>query len=60
MPVMRQAFVARPADLPAGEDGDLAFDRRLYVARRLVEKAVQRSALLGRGDFYVPSMSSRK
>ncbi len=59
MPAMRHAFIARPGDLAAGEDGDLAFDRRLYVARRLVEKAVQRSALPGRGDFYVPSMSCR-
>ena len=59
MPVMRQAFIARPADLSPGEEGDLAFDRRLYVARRLVEKAVQRSALPGRGEFYVPSMSCR-
>ncbi|HEY5629322.1 MAG TPA: glutamate synthase central domain-containing protein, partial [Candidatus Limnocylindrales bacterium] len=59
MPVMLQAFIARPADLPLGEDADLAFDRRLYVARRLVEKAVQRSALPGRGEFYVPSMSCR-
>ena len=59
MPVMLQAFIARPSDLPAGEDADLVFDRRLYVARRLVEKAVQRSALPGRGEFYVPSMSCR-
>ena len=59
MPVMRQAFIARPADLGRGEDADLAFDRRLYVARRLVEKAVQRSALPGRADVYVPSMSCR-
>ncbi len=58
-PVMRHAFIARPADLPPGEEGDLAFDRRLYVARRLVEKAVQRSALPGRGEFYAPSMSCR-
>ena len=59
MPAIAQAFVARPADLEAGPDGDLAFERRLYVARRLVEKAVQRSALPGRGDFYIPSMSCR-
>ncbi len=58
-PVVRQAFVARPPDLPPGEDGDLAFDRRLYVARRVIEKAVQRSALPGRGEFYIPSMSCR-
>jgi len=59
MPVMRHAFIARPTGLGRGEDADLAFDRRLYIARRLVEKAVQRSALPGRGEFYVPSMSCR-
>ncbi len=58
-PDVRQAFVARPSDIPAGEDGDLDFDRRLYVARRLIEKAIQRSALPGRGEFYIPSMSCR-
>jgi glutamate synthase (ferredoxin) len=54
-PVIRQVFVGRPADVA----DDLAFDRRLYVARRLVEKAVSRSALPGRGDFYVSSLSCR-
>ncbi len=54
-PVIRQVFVGRPADAP----DDVAFDRRLYVVRRLVEKAVSRSALPGRGDFYVPSLSCR-
>ncbi|HEY5434015.1 MAG TPA: glutamate synthase large subunit [Candidatus Limnocylindrales bacterium] len=58
-PVIRQAFIARPADLSLGEAADLVFERRLYVARRLIEKAVQRSAHPGRGDFYVPSMSCR-
>ena len=54
-PVIRQIFVARPA----GVADDLAFDRRLYVVRRLVEKAVSRSALPGRDDFYVASLSCR-
>jgi glutamate synthase (NADPH/NADH) large chain len=58
-PVIEQAFIARPDGLAADDDGDLAFERRLYVARRLVEKAVGRSALPGRGEFYVPSMSCR-
>ncbi len=58
-PVMAQAFIARPADLEPGPDGDLAFDRRLYVARRLIEKAIGRSALPGRADAYIPSMSCR-
>ncbi|HEY3336690.1 MAG TPA: glutamate synthase central domain-containing protein, partial [Candidatus Limnocylindrales bacterium] len=59
-PVIEQAFIARPADLglTPGDD-DLVFERRLYVARRLIEKAVSRSALPGRGEFYVPSMSCR-
>ncbi|MCJ7711713.1 MAG: glutamate synthase subunit alpha, partial [Chloroflexi bacterium] len=58
-PAIRQAFVARPADLGPGEAADLDFERRLYVARRLIEKSVQRSAHPGRGEFYVPSMSCR-
>ena len=57
---MAQAFIARPDDLPVGDhDADLAFDRRLYVARRLIEKSIARSSLPGRGDAYVPSMSCR-
>jgi glutamate synthase (ferredoxin) len=58
-PVIVQAFIARPAGLGAGPNEDLVFDRRLYVARRLIEKAVSRSALPGRGDFYTSSMSCR-
>ena len=58
-PVISMAFVGRPAGLAQDEDGDLAFDRQLYVARRLIEKAVSRSALSGREDFYIPSMSCR-
>jgi glutamate synthase (ferredoxin) len=54
-PVIRQVFVGRPDDLA----DDVAFDRHLFVARRLVEKAVSRSALPGRGDFYVSSLSCR-
>jgi glutamate synthase (ferredoxin) len=58
-PVIEQAFIARPAGLGASADDDLAFERRLYVARRLIEKAVSRSALPGRDDFYIASMSCR-
>ena len=54
-PVIRQVFVGRPA----GSVDDVAFDRRLFVARRLVEKAISRSALPGRGDFYIASLSCR-
>ena len=38
---------------------DLAFERQLYVLRRLVEKAVTRSGIPSRGDFYIPSLSCR-
>ncbi len=54
-PVIRQVFVRRPPGVGPG----LPFERRLYVARRLIEKAVARSALPGRGDFYVASLSAR-
>ena len=54
-PVIRQLFVGRPDRIA----DDLAFERRLYILRRLVEKAVSRSTIPGRADFYVPSLSSR-
>jgi len=54
-PLIRQVFVDRPERL--GED--LAFERKLYIVRRLVEKAVSRSAIPSRGDFYIPSLSCR-
>ena len=47
MPVIEQAFIARPDSLPRGID----FDRRLYVARRVFEQS--------NDDCYVCSMSSR-
>ena len=54
-PVIRQLFVARSEATPEGD----AFERKLYVIRRLVEKAVSRSAIPGRGHFYVSSLSAR-
>jgi glutamate synthase (ferredoxin) len=54
-PVIRQLFVARGEQTPEGD----AFERKLYVIRRLVEKAVSRSAIPGRGHFYVASLSAR-
>ena len=46
-PVIKQAFVEKPADCAAGID----FDRRLYIVRRLFEKADS--------NTYVCSLSSR-
>jgi glutamate synthase (NADPH/NADH) large chain len=54
-PLIRQVFIDRPEGLVE----DLAFERKLYIVRRLVEKAVSRSAIPSRGDFYIPSLSCR-
>ena len=47
MPCIEQAFVARPEGVEQG----LAFDRKLYVARRVFEQS--------NDNTYVPSFSSR-
>ncbi len=52
-PVIRQIFIE--SRCPDAE----SFERKLYVIRRLVEKAVSRSAIPGRAAFYVPSLSHR-
>src|SRR5947209_7237362 len=52
-PVVRQVFIGRNPD---GAD-DLAFERKLYVIRKRVEKAVRGSLIGQRGMFYVPSLS---
>jgi glutamate synthase (ferredoxin) len=54
-PAMRQVFVARPEEV---EDDD-AFERRLYVLRRRVEKAVDAADIADKVMFYVPSFSHR-
>ncbi len=54
-PVIRQIFIGRGPDLA----DDAAFERKLYVIRRLVEKKVSRSAIPGRSYFYVPSLSHK-
>jgi glutamate synthase (ferredoxin) len=52
-PVFRQVFIGRGAPDPA------AFERKLYVIRRRVEKAVDRLALPEANAFYVVSLSPR-
>ena len=54
-PVIRQVLVGRGEETEAGD----AFERKLFVIRRLAEKSVSRSALAGRDSFYVASLSSR-
>jgi len=42
------------------ETGDaLSFERQLYVIRKIMEKRVRDADRLGKGDFHVPSLSSR-
>ena len=54
-PVIRQVVLRRPADVST----PVEYERRLYVLRRCVERAVRGSAIEGRELFYVPSLSSR-
>jgi len=51
-PVIRQVFIARPAQL----DGD-AFERRLYLVRKRIESAARAA---GAGQLYIPSLSARR
>ncbi|WP_455243759.1 glutamate synthase large subunit, partial [Petrachloros mirabilis] len=51
-PFMRQVFIAREV-LNEGQ-----FERKLYIIRKLVEKAIRESAIEGREHFYIPSLSS--
>ena len=55
MPTIKQAFLARPDDVSAGDD----FERRLYVCRRTIEKAAAADPGLESRIFYVCSMSAR-
>ena len=54
-PVVRQLFIARGEGCETQE----AFERKLFVIRKLVENAVRESSWTGKENFYVPSLSSR-
>ena len=61
-PCFRQLFIGRgPAfdGLPANEETDRQFERKLYVIRKRVEHAIDRMGLPDRTWFYVPSLSSK-
>ena len=51
MPVIRQLFIAR--DILS----ESQFERKLYVIRKRVEKAIQESAISDRESFYISSLS---
>ncbi len=54
-PVVRQLFVV---PVPGGPAGD-AFERKLFVVRKIVENAMRGCELPGSEQFYAPSFSSR-
>jgi len=58
-PVVRQVFIARSASAGGADlTGEMAFERKLFVIRRLAEQAI-RYAPDGDGSFYIPSLSCR-
>ncbi|OUP09215.1 glutamate synthase large subunit [Collinsella sp. An2] len=55
MPTILQAFLGRPEGVEPGD----AFERRLYVCRRMIEKRADAEHALKGKIFYICSMSSR-
>ena len=55
MPTIMQAFLGRPDDVAAGD----AFERRLYVCRRIIERKADAEHALAGKIFYACSMSAR-
>ena len=54
-PIFRQVFIGRDPKLT----DDLAFERKLYVIRKLAEKGIRYSGIKGGDWFYVASLSCR-
>jgi glutamate synthase (ferredoxin) len=52
-PVVRQVFIGRNSKLT----DDMAFERKLYVIRKLAEKGIRYAGITGGERFYVPSLS---
>jgi glutamate synthase (ferredoxin) len=58
-PVMRQVFIKKVSGLPAHLPADAAaFERKLYVIRKMTENAVRHSNIAQKEMFYLPSLSS--
>ena len=55
MPVIRQAFIERSADI----DDEEAFERKLYLIRKIAEKRLRYAPDAKPGDFYAASLSCR-
>lgn len=52
MPVIKQIFIEKEASCEN-------FELKLYIIRRLIEKAVKESSIKNKDNFYIPSMSAR-
>ena len=52
-PVMRQVFIQKSCRIA----DEMAFERKLYVIRKVVEGAVKASSIPGKEAFYIPSLS---
>ena len=57
-PVVRQVFIGRNPERLTGDD-DLAFERKLYVIRKLAENQIRYSPLREGRLFYIASLSAR-
>lgn len=55
MPFIRQAFIKKSPSLR----DDMAFERKLYVIRKLAEKEIRYAEAGGHEAFYIASLSSR-
>ncbi|CAM4410867.1 glutamate synthase large subunit [Paenibacillus tarimensis] len=55
-PYVRQVFIGRGE----GVEGELPFERKLYVIRKRAELAIRYSGSAGGESFYFPSLSSKK
>jgi glutamate synthase (ferredoxin) len=54
-PMVRQVFIGRGDKLR----DDMAFERKLYVIRKLAEKGIRYAGIKGGSRFYIPSLSCR-
>uniref|UniRef100_A0A450ZBS1 Glutamate synthase [NADPH] large chain n=1 Tax=Candidatus Kentrum sp. TC TaxID=2126339 RepID=A0A450ZBS1_9GAMM len=59
-PVIRQAFIAKGSGFQEGAEGDKdAFERKLYVIRKLWRRAARGLDMAESENCYIPSLSSR-
>lgn len=54
-PLIRQVFIKRDE----GIEDQISFERKLYVIRRVIENAIERSHLKEKSFFYITNLSSR-